>query len=291
MSINLRSFLFSVCVTLFSTAALAGHEYNLAVCMIFKDSAPYLKEWIEYHRLVGVDHFFLFDNSSTDNPRRVLKKYIASGVVTLIDWPNRSEEFWGDHLFAWVGTTQLPAYGYGRALALNKAKWLAFIDSDEFLVPVSTMSLTELLAAHDDAPAVYLNWIIYGTSDVYDIPPGKLMLELLTKRARMDHHLHRHTKTIIKPEEFAGWAWAPHECSCRNGTPYRASYAEARVNHYHFRTLRFFFKHKVKQKSTMDNTPEWSEETIQQQLCEGNDEEDRTMDRFIPELRKKMDFN
>lgn len=291
MSINLRSFFFSVCLTLFSAAALVGHEYNLAVCMIFKDSAPYLKEWIEYHRLVGVDHFFLFDNCSTDNPRRVLKKYIASGVVTLIDWPNRNEEYWGDHLFAWVFTTQLPAYDYGCALAMNKAKWLAFIDSDEFLVPISTMSLTELLATHEDAPALSLNWVIYGTSDVYDIPRGKLMLELLTKRARMDYHLHHHTKMIIKPEEFTGWAWPTHACNCRNGTPYIAPYTEARVNHYHFRTVKFFLKHKVKQKATIDNVSPWSDETIKEQLRVGNDEEDLTMDRFVPDLRKKMHFD
>lgn len=41
------------------------HDY-LSIGAIFKDEAPYLAEWIEFHRLVGVEHFFLYDNLSTD---------------------------------------------------------------------------------------------------------------------------------------------------------------------------------------------------------------------------------
>lgn len=37
----------------------ADKLYYLSVCAIFKNEGPILKEWIEYHLLVGVDHFFL----------------------------------------------------------------------------------------------------------------------------------------------------------------------------------------------------------------------------------------
>ena len=36
--------------------------HYLAICAIYRDEAPYLREWIEFHRLVGVEHFFLYDN-------------------------------------------------------------------------------------------------------------------------------------------------------------------------------------------------------------------------------------
>ena len=38
--------------------------YDLSVCAIFKDEASYLKEWIEYHKLVGVQHFYLYENEN-----------------------------------------------------------------------------------------------------------------------------------------------------------------------------------------------------------------------------------
>jgi hypothetical protein len=56
--------------------------------------------------------------------------------VTLIDWPNQKEEEWKgmqEHRYAWVYTTQVTAYNHCKNLALGKAKWLAVIDSDEFI--------------------------------------------------------------------------------------------------------------------------------------------------------------
>lgn len=291
MIISWRFIFRCMCLLLFCTASLRGYEYNLAVCTIFKDCSPYLKEWIEFHRLAGVEHFYLYDNSSTDHPRRVLKKYIEKGIVTLVEWPNREEKQWGDQVMAWVWTTQLPAYDHGCALAMKRAKWLAFIDSDEFLVPMISLNLSDFLAAHEDAPGICLNWAVYGTSDVYEIPPKRLMIELLTKRAKLDDPINVHTKSIVRPEQYAGWSWATHACHYQNGaSAYFAPREEARVNHYINRTVKFFYDHKVKNKEKVDNV-KWREEYTQQFLRLGNEEEDRTMDRFIPKLRKRMGFD
>jgi hypothetical protein len=32
---------------------------NLAITAIFQNEAPYLKEWIEFHLLMGAEHFYL----------------------------------------------------------------------------------------------------------------------------------------------------------------------------------------------------------------------------------------
>ena len=284
-----RLFFFSI--FLLCNTALIAFEHELAVCTIFKDCSPYLKEWIEYHRLVGVEHFYLYDNSSHDHPKRILKKYIDKGIVTLIHWPNRNQESWGDRVMAWVDTTQLPAYQHGCHLAKTKVKWLAFIDSDEFLVPMSSLTLKELLAAHEEAPGICLNWAVYGTSGVYDIPANQLMIELLTKRARLDDPINRHTKSIVKPTEFNGWSWAPHAAHYRNeASPYLVPMDEARVNHYINRTVKFFYEHKIDNKERMDNVT-WDEERTQQFLSLGNDEEDLTMERFVPKLRRKLGYD
>ena len=39
---------------------------KIAVCAIFKDEGPYLLEWLAFHKLIGVDLFFLYDNDSSD---------------------------------------------------------------------------------------------------------------------------------------------------------------------------------------------------------------------------------
>jgi hypothetical protein len=57
----------------------------LSICATFKDEAPYLPEWTEFHRRVGVEHFFLYDNLSTDGSREVLEPWVHAGLVTLSD--------------------------------------------------------------------------------------------------------------------------------------------------------------------------------------------------------------
>ncbi|MBQ6975183.1 MAG: glycosyltransferase family 2 protein [Selenomonadaceae bacterium] len=41
--------------------------YDLVVVTIVRDEAPYIKEWIDYHLLAGVNHFLIYDNESSDN--------------------------------------------------------------------------------------------------------------------------------------------------------------------------------------------------------------------------------
>ena len=62
-------------------------QYKVSVCAIFKNEAPYLKEWIEFNRIVGVEHFYLYNNNSEDNYEEIIAPYIKKGLVTLVQWP------------------------------------------------------------------------------------------------------------------------------------------------------------------------------------------------------------
>ena len=46
-----------------------------SICMNFKDEAIYLKDWVEYHLSIGVDHFYLYNNESSDNFLEILKTH------------------------------------------------------------------------------------------------------------------------------------------------------------------------------------------------------------------------
>ena len=46
-------------------------KYELALVAILKDEAPYQKEWLEYHLLAGVDHFYIYCN---DDDVSILKE-------------------------------------------------------------------------------------------------------------------------------------------------------------------------------------------------------------------------
>ncbi|MBD3879586.1 MAG: glycosyltransferase family 2 protein [Quinella sp. 1Q5] len=40
--------------------------YDVVIVSILKNERHYLKKWLDYHLLAGVDHFYLYDNKSAD---------------------------------------------------------------------------------------------------------------------------------------------------------------------------------------------------------------------------------
>ena len=91
----------------------------LSICAIYRDEGPYLREWIEFHRLAGVERFFLYDNLSEDDHVEVLAPYVEDGTVTVRRWP--------------VFDPQTPAYNDCLRWHRHDSRWIAFIDVDEFL--------------------------------------------------------------------------------------------------------------------------------------------------------------
>lgn len=130
-------------------------RYNASVCAIFKNEAPYLREWLEFNHLVGVEHFYMYNNNSEDDFRTVLEPYIKSGLVTLVEWPYNQK--------------QMEAYMDCIQKYSSETKWLGFIDIDEFIVPKSTDTIYEFLQPFEKkAGSVNIYWRLFGTSGLID---------------------------------------------------------------------------------------------------------------------------
>lgn len=275
----------------FISTAFAQQKYNLSVCAIFKNEAPYFKEWIEYHKLVGVNHFYLYNNGSTDNFEEVLKPYVENGDVTLINWPNQHVEHWKNYMWAWVYTTQVSAYENAIQKAWSESKWIAPIDIDEFIVPIAADSIPEILCKYEAShPGIQINWRVYGTSNLMDLPNDKLLIEALTLQSFEECQLNKSYKSIFKALEYNGFSWPPHQCNYRSGSAaHHASRAEIVINHYTNRSINYFINNKIRSKEGMDNV-KLSMEEIKAMIAVGNDKEDeeKHIQRFIPALKARL---
>ena len=49
---------------------------DISIVLIVKNEARYIREWLEYHFLIGVDHVYIYDNDSTDGIHALLAPYI-----------------------------------------------------------------------------------------------------------------------------------------------------------------------------------------------------------------------
>jgi hypothetical protein len=99
---------------------LGNKKWNAAIVVILKDEARFIEDWILFHLAIGFEHFVVYDNGSTDGIGEVLRKFIAGGVVTFIDWPIRAG--------------QIDAYNHALCVFRNCSEWLCFIDVDEYVV-------------------------------------------------------------------------------------------------------------------------------------------------------------
>lgn len=143
-------------------------KYKLTLCAIFRDECEILKEWIEYHKLVGVEHFILYNNLSRDDFASILNPYIKSGIVTLIDWPK-------EH-------SQMEAYADCVKKFRKETEWIGFIDLDEFVVPNGKyITIYDFLKKFTyKAPFVIVYWRIFGSSGYIDRDRTKLVSESFT---------------------------------------------------------------------------------------------------------------
>ena len=61
---KLKSILYKIRLNRIKINSGERKRYNVTICAIFKNEAPYLREWIEFNRVVGIEHFYLFNNNS-----------------------------------------------------------------------------------------------------------------------------------------------------------------------------------------------------------------------------------
>lgn len=77
-------------------------------------------------------------------------------------------------------------------------RWIAFIDLDEFIVPVRDKTLPEFLSRFEDSPVVEINWLVFGSGGARKREPGGVM-QRFRRHSRPDHVLNRHVKSIVNP--------------------------------------------------------------------------------------------
>lgn len=213
---------------------LDGAGFGVVVVCIVKDEAEYLEEWIAYHVALGVGHFVIYDNCSTDDSAAVLERYINHGLVTRIDWP--------------IGGGQLAAYNHALRMFGATTTWLAYFDIDEFLVPLLDDDIPSFLARFPDAADVRVPRVEFGYSGHRSRPAG-LSIDAYTQVANvldLDPSLPPRVKSIVQPGAVSAidiHLAFPADVPAL-GAPTQTAEASVRgiaqLNHYYTRSLEEF---------------------------------------------------
>jgi hypothetical protein len=170
-------------------------KYRISICGIFKNEAPFLKEWIEFHEMIGVEHFYLYNNKSEDSYMEVLRPYIERELVTLIDWP--------------YDQAQIAAYQNFYESYRHETQWVSFLDIDEFFCPRYAKTLPEWLGTMDKYHVIVMYWRMFGTS-------GKL---------------HHNTDELVLDQYTVSWDHLYHCGKCLVNTDYDISVFDTSTHH------------------------------------------------------------
>ncbi len=133
-----------------------GSSGNVIVgCM--KNEAPYIVEWVAYHRAMGVDNFLIYTNDCSDGTSEILDRLQEMGVL---QHRNNDE---------WKGNSP-QQYALNQSLkepVIKNADWIIHIDVDEFMnVRCGNGTLQDFLAAVPDATNVAMTWRLFGYNGV-----------------------------------------------------------------------------------------------------------------------------
>lgn len=161
-----KNYFFKVLVRIIRRSKDEQYKYKIVLCSIFKNEGRFLKEWIEYHHMIGVEHFFMYNNNSTDNYKDILSPYMENGIVTLIDWPQIPG--------------QISAYKDWYDKYRKDCEWCSFLDLDEFLCPKYDYDLKAWLAKYKRYPVIRIDWLMFGTSALEKHNESKLVIEQYT---------------------------------------------------------------------------------------------------------------
>jgi hypothetical protein len=172
----------------------------LTILACAKDEAPYLKEWIEYHKLLGVEKFYFYDNDSKDDTKKVLQPYIEDGSV-VYDRFSYSGDIWPE--------PQRDIYTKAVNKYKKQTRWMAIIDIDEFIVPLKHNTITEFLKDYEEFSQITIHYKFFGSCGHKTKPDGLVIENYLYSRKSfentVDSVVNDNTgKSIINPRAALG---------------------------------------------------------------------------------------
>ena len=154
--------------------------YGLVVVSMFKNESMILKEWLDHNIDIGVEHFYLIDNGSTDDYLRVLRPYMRKGYISLVRDPSRWK-------YGGESKRQLAPYfdSQGKGLLVDKgrhdsthailinrhflqfvkndAEWIMVIDPDEYIFSPRAKISDVLLSIPPVCTDIWIPWRVFGS--------------------------------------------------------------------------------------------------------------------------------
>lgn len=147
---------------------------RVALVCIAKNEDHYIDEWISYHKKLGFDDIFIYENNWEYNGKH-------DDVICI---PTVGE------------VMQVKSYNYFISKYNGVYDWAAFIDVDEFIVLKQHKTIQEFLSLYGGVySAIGMNWVYFGDNGHTSVNGEYSVLKRFTKRQEIPN---QHIKSIVR---------------------------------------------------------------------------------------------
>jgi hypothetical protein len=146
---------------------------KIALVCIAKNEDNYIQEWIDYHKKLGYDDIFIYQNN--------WRCQIEEPNVIKIEYDGE--------------VRQVPAYNDFIQKNKTNYDWVSFFDVDEFLVLKKHKNIKEFIQDYQDFDGIGVNWILFGDNNLTGVTDEYSVIKRFTKRQL---GVNEHIKSTIK---------------------------------------------------------------------------------------------
>jgi hypothetical protein len=259
-------------------------KYYLVFATNFKNENCYLAEWLNYHILVGVEHFYLYDQDGSEESRVILEPYEKAGKVTRHTWtqfdgtrydgPTRSYQFNKNHL----------AFSHCARNYRSDSAWMMKIDVDEFLYPPKGHdSLLPYLKSldYEKVKGLHIGRFNFGDNNHRTKPAGSVLESYIRREAEPSNHKDLANCTFLSNNRLCNSAHWWHYRQLKMGKLIKANDVDGiRINHYYTKSLEEYIN---RQNVSRGRKREEAHFIERNRGC--NDVEDKGMQRFVSRIK------
>lgn len=175
---------------------MSGRPVKILSATCVRNEAPFLLEWIAYHRLIGITNFVFFSNDCEDGTDDILDRLADQGILR--------------HIRQTAGAGKSVQWTALQTLAQERTAkghdWCLFSDVDEFpVIHCGQHRLPDAIAAMDaGVEAIALPWRLFGANGVASFQDRPVTAQF-TRSAPPDlfHPIAgRFFKTLFRPDSF-----------------------------------------------------------------------------------------
>ena len=168
---------------------------KILICAMAKMEELYIREWIDWHKNIGIDHIIIGDNndSNYNKPLKpIIQDYIDENYVEVINLNDKlgyQQEFYREIYIA----------------QKNNYDWIGFIDIDEFIELPKFGNIHDFLSQpkFNKTDSIIFCWKYFGDNDnlYYENKPVKerFTTSKNTKKAGIKYFIRGHLDNVIYP--------------------------------------------------------------------------------------------